>query len=31
MYDVFFFDVVVGIRVHFSLEGGREVRVGVMH
>lgn len=30
MYDVFF-DVVVVIRVHFSIEGGREARVRVMH
>lgn len=28
---MFFFDAVVVIRVHFSLEGGREVRVREMH
>lgn len=28
---MFFFDVVLVIRVHFSLEGGREVRVRGMH
>lgn len=32
MYNVcFFFDAVVVIRVHFSLEGGRETRIREMH
>lgn len=31
MYNVWFFFDMVGIRVHFSLEGGREARVREMH